>query len=76
MLKNVKIKNIDIKNFNLIKSRNLEGLKVVGNPNSYASKYYSQGADELIYTDVVASLYDRDSILKVINYSLITTYNL
>ena len=48
------IARLDIKNFNLIKSRNLEGLKVVGNPNSYASKYYSQGADELIFMDLVA----------------------
>ncbi len=60
------IARLDIKNFNLIKSRNLEGLKVVGNPNSYASKYYSQGADELIFMDLVASLYNRNSLYDIV----------
>jgi len=60
------IARLDIKNFNLIKSRNLEGLKVVGNPNLYASKYYSQGADELIFMDLVASLYNRNSLYDIV----------
>ena len=60
------IARLDIKNFNLIKSRNLEGLKVVGDPNLYASKYYSEGADELIFMDLVASLYNRNSLYEII----------
>ena len=32
------IARLDIKNSNLIKSINLEGLKIIGNPNDYAKK--------------------------------------
>ena len=40
MLKPRIIPRMDIKNSNLIKSINLEGLKIIGNPNEYAKKYY------------------------------------
>ena len=39
----------------------------MGSPNKFALDYYNQGADELIYMDVVASLYGRnhlDGIIK------------
>ena len=51
------IPRLDIKNENVIKGINFEGLRVVGNPNEIAKKYYQEGADELIYSDCVASLY-------------------
>ena len=54
------IGRLDIKNNNLIKSINLEGLKIVGDPNVFAKKYYDQGVDELIMMDVVATLYGRN----------------
>ena len=38
-------------------------MRVIGDPQAYARRYYEQGADELIYMDIVASLYGR-SILK------------
>lgn len=60
------IARLDVKNSNLIKSRNLEGLRVVGDPNIFASKYYSEGADELIFMDLVASLYNRNSLYEII----------
>ena len=62
------ISRLDVKNENLIKGIHLEGLRRIGNPNQFALKYYNQGIDEILISDVVASLYDRDSILKVINY--------
>ena len=49
------IGRLDIKNSNLIKSINLEGLRIVGNPNEFAKKYYDQGIDELILMDVVST---------------------
>ena len=61
------IARLDIKGENLIKSISLEGLRVVGSPSKAARKYYLNGADELIYIDLVASLYGRskmDHILK------------
>ncbi len=60
------IGRLDIKNSNLIKSINLEGLRIVGNPNEFAKKYYDQGIDELILMDVVATLYGRNYLSEIL----------
>lgn len=60
------IPRLDIKNENVIKGINFEGLRVVGNPNKIAKKYYEDGADELIYSDCVASLYGRNSLTDLV----------
>ncbi len=60
------IPRLEIKNGNLIKGINLEGLRVLGDPFEFAKTYYNQGADEIIYTDVVASLYGTNNISKFI----------
>jgi cyclase len=44
----------------------LEGLRVIGDPQDFASNYYAQGADELIYMDIVASLYERSISPEII----------
>jgi len=56
------ISRLDIKGSNLIKGINLEGLRIIGDAQEYSNKYYSQGIDEIIYMDVVASLYGRNSL--------------
>lgn len=60
------IPRLDIKGTNLIKGIHLEGLRVIGNPNDFAKLYYNQGADEIIYMDVVASLYGRNNLHEII----------
>lgn len=60
------IARLDIKGPNLIKGIHLEGLRVIGDPGIFASKYYEQGVDELIYVDAVASLYGRNSLHDII----------
>lgn len=60
------IARLDIKAPNLIKGINLEGLRVIGDPNEYARRYYEAGADELIYMDIVASLYDRNNLAEIV----------
>ncbi len=60
------IARLDIKNENVIKGINFEGLRVVGNPNKIAKKYYLDGADELIYSDCVASLYGRNNLASFV----------
>ena len=60
------IARLDIKGPNLIKGIHLEGLRVIGAPNEYALRYYQQGADELIYMDIVASLYGRNSLGEIV----------
>jgi cyclase len=57
---------LDIKGPNLVKGIHLEGLRVLGKPHQFARYYYESGADELIYMDVVASLYGRNSLVDVI----------
>ena len=61
------IPRLDIKGPNLIKGIRLEGLRVIGDPHEYALRYYEAGADELIYMDIVASLYGRNNLSDIIS---------
>jgi cyclase len=66
-MKNIRvIPRLDIKGPNLVKGINLEGLRVLGKPEDFAQYYYENGADELFYQDVVASLYERNSLGNII----------
>ena len=60
------IARLDIKGPNLIKGVHLEGLRVLGDPQQFARDYYEQGADELIYIDIVASLYGRSKLTDIV----------
>jgi len=60
------IPRLDIKGPNLVKGIHLEGLRVLGKPERFARYYYENGADELIYMDVVASLYGRNSLTHIL----------
>ena len=60
------IARLDVKGPNLVKGIHLEGLRVIGDPRVYASRYYAEGADEILYVDIVASLYGRNNILDVV----------
>ena len=60
------IPRLDIKSSNLIKSVRLEGLRKLGPPSDFAERYYETGADELLFSDCVASLYGRNSLLEII----------
>ena len=61
------IPRLDIKGKNLIKGVRMEGLRVLGDPHEFALNYYHAGADELIYMDVVASLYNRNNLSDIIS---------
>lgn len=60
------IARLDVKAPNLIKGIHLEGLRKIGDPNDYARRYYEAGADEIVYMDIVASLYERNSLLDIV----------
>lgn len=60
------IARLDVKGENLIKGVHLEGLRVIGDPPEYARRYYEQGADEIIYLDIVASLYGRSNLVDIV----------
>lgn len=57
---------MDVKGPNLIKSRQFDGLRQLGNPSERAKQYYNEGIDEIIYLDVVASLYGRSNLMDIV----------
>jgi cyclase len=63
------IARLDIKAPNLIKGVHLEGLRKIGDPQQHARAYYAGGADEIIYMDIVASLYNRNSLSDIVRYT-------
>jgi cyclase len=60
------IARLDVKPPNLVKGVHLEGVRKLGEPSEFATKYYEEGADEIFYQDVVASLYGRNSISDLV----------
>lgn len=60
------IARIDIKGSRLIKGVRFEGVRVLGDAYDAAMKYYKQGADEILYTDAVASLYGRNGLCEIL----------
>lgn len=68
------IARLDIKGPNLVKGVHLEGLRVLGKPGRFASHYYEAGVDELIFQDVVASLYERNSLKEIIRETASQTF--
>ncbi len=61
------IPRLDIKNGNLIKGINLEGLRILGDPYNFSSLYSDLGADEISYLDNVATLYGTNNLTKFIS---------
>ncbi len=60
------IARLDVKGENLIKGIHMEGLRIIGDPQEYARRYYEQGADEIVYIDLVASLYGRSNLKEIV----------
>ncbi|OME87127.1 imidazole glycerol phosphate synthase subunit HisF [Paenibacillus sp. FSL A5-0031] len=63
------IARLDIKGDKLIKGVHLEGLRVVGDPQKFAQRYYQAGIDEIIFMDSVASLYERNNLAEIVKYT-------
>ena len=53
------IAKLDVKPPHVVKPIHFEGLRKIGAPAELARRYYKQGADEILYIDIVASLYQR-----------------
>lgn len=60
------IARLDIKGPNVVKGIRFDGLRIMGPPDELASRYYEQGADEIVYIDTVASLYGRNNLVEVV----------
>ncbi len=60
-MKNIRIiPRLDIKGPHVVKPVQTEALRIVGDPKTLMQRYYHEGADEIIYMDIVASLYQRN----------------
>lgn len=60
------IARLDVKGDKLIKGVHLEGLRVLGPVQEYAEYYYQNGIDELVYIDLVATLYGRSKLTSIV----------
>jgi cyclase len=60
------IARLDVKGPNLVKGVHLEGLRVLGDPAEHAVRYYQDGIDEILYMDIVASLYQRNNLTEIV----------
>ncbi len=56
------IPKLEVKSENVVKGMRMEGLRVVGQPSEMANIYLEGGADEILFIDTVASLYNRSQI--------------
>ena len=66
------IARLDVKGPNLVKGIHLEGLRVMGDPQTFARRYFAEGIDEILYMDTVAWLYGRNNILDVVRRAAAT----
>ena len=57
---------LDVRDGKVVKGINFLGLKEVGDPASLAEMYYRQGADELVFLDITATLEARDTVIDMV----------
>ena len=68
------VARLDVKAPNLVKGIRLEGLRVLGAPDAFAGRYYADGADEIHYQDIVASLYGRNGLRDLVEATASTLF--
>jgi len=57
---------LDVKDGRVVKGTNFEGLRDVGDPVELAARYESEGADEVTFLDISASLESRGTFLDTV----------
>ena len=68
------IAKLDVKPPFVVKPVHFEGLRKMGQASDLAEKYYAQGADEIMYIDIVASLYQREILYSHIEQAAENVY--
>ena len=58
---------LDVKNGQVVKGINFEGLREVGDPVEMGAKYSAEGADELVYLDISARAEGRRTFTEIVN---------
>jgi len=57
---------LDVKGGRVVKGINFEGLRDAGDPVERAALYERQGADEVVFLDIVASVEERDTLVDLV----------
>ncbi|KQT23247.1 imidazole glycerol phosphate synthase subunit HisH [Chryseobacterium sp. Leaf405] len=68
MLKKRIIPCLDIKDGTTVKGINFEDLRNAGNPIELAKKYEEEGADELVFLDITATIEERKTFIELVNH--------
>ncbi|MFC0425961.1 imidazole glycerol phosphate synthase subunit HisF [Chryseobacterium scophthalmum] len=66
MLKKRIIPCLDIKDGTTVKGINFEGLRNAGDPIEFAKKYENEGADELVFLDITATIEERKTFVELV----------
>ncbi|MFK7809652.1 MAG: imidazole glycerol phosphate synthase subunit HisF [Saprospiraceae bacterium] len=67
MLKKRIIPCLDIQNGRTVKGINFEGIRDAGDPVELAKRYVTEGADELVFLDITATIEKRATLLKLVD---------
>lgn len=57
---------LDVKDGRVVKGVNFVGLKDAGDPIEVAKRYNDEGADELVFLDITASVENRSAMIEVV----------
>ena len=66
MLKKRIIPCLDIKDWKTVKGIQFEDLRIAGDPVELAKKYVKDGADELVFLDITATLENRKTLIELV----------
>ena len=58
---------LDVKDGKVVKGINFKNLRDVGNPPDFAKEYENQGADEVTFLDITASIESRKTMLDIVS---------
>jgi cyclase len=67
MLKKRIIPCLDIQNGRTVKGINFEGIRDAGDPIELAKRYVSEGADELVFLDITATVEGRETLTELVS---------
>ena len=67
MLKKRIIPCLDIQNGRTVKGVNFVDIRDAGDPIELAKKYSKEGADELVFLDITASIENRDTLVELVS---------
>ena len=68
MLKKRIIPCLDIQNGRTVKGINFVGIRDAGDPIELAKKYAKEGADELVFLDITATVENRDTLIDLVEH--------